>query len=290
MPDPTPRRRPWRLAIAAGLTVAAITIAIAIGGHMSLERTFTRELAAAGLAASGQPGPIVTEADLTPLPATAQRYLRFLGVVGRPRDTSLRAHLTGRFRRSRGAAWAGCEAWQFNSRPDLSRHFYMRLGVLGIPVLGRDTYAGGQGRMLIRPLDLFTVEDARGVELDVGELVTWLNDAVLLAPSMLLGPGVTFAGVDDRSFDLSLTDRGTTVRARVFVDERGAPVDFETTDRFHEGVRTRWTTPVEGYREVGGRMLPSRGQAIWHFPEGPLPYAELRFEPGALAFNVAPGA
>ena len=27
-------------------------------------------------------------------------------------------------------------------------------------------------------------------------------------------------------------------------------------------------------------LLPSRGQAIWHFPDGDLPYADLAFEPG----------
>jgi hypothetical protein len=233
---------------------------------------------------------VVTEAEVAGLPAAARRYLGFFGAVGRPRDTTFRAHLTGRFRRARGAGWAACEAWQFNSAPDVSRHFYLRLRLLGLPVLGRDTYAAGRGRLRIRPLDLFTVEDSQGRELDMGELVTWLNDAALLAPSMLLSPNVSFAAVDGRAFDLTLADHGTTVRARVFLDERGAPVDFETTDRFHGTARTRWTTPVSGYREVEGRMLPTHGRAIWHFPEGDLPYAEFTFRPGDLAFNVAPGA
>ncbi len=33
----------------------------------------------------------------------------------------------------------------------------------------------------IRLLDLITVEDATGAEYDIGELVTYLNDAVLIA-------------------------------------------------------------------------------------------------------------
>ena len=41
----------------------------------------------------------VTEADLDPLPETARRYLRFMRVVGRPRDWSFRMGFTGRFRR-----------------------------------------------------------------------------------------------------------------------------------------------------------------------------------------------
>ncbi len=37
------------------------------------------------LATPAGPAPVVTEQDLVPLPAVVQRYLRFMGVVGRPR-------------------------------------------------------------------------------------------------------------------------------------------------------------------------------------------------------------
>jgi len=253
-----------------------------------MKRKFSREVAAAGLT-GGAPGPVVTEADLAPLPGAARRYLRFTGVVGRQRDTSFRAHLLGRFKPRRTSAWLDAEIWQYNSQPDVARIFHMRLRMFGVPVHGRDTYVGGRGRMLIRPLDLFTIEDAQGTELDVGELVTYLNDAVLLAPSMLLVPAVRWTEVDERSFDLSLTDRGVTVAARVSLDERGAPRDFETADRYHERVRTRWSTPIEGWQPVDGRMLPTVGRGVWHFPEGPFPYAELRFEPGSVSHGTRPG-
>lgn len=256
---------------------------------MDMRRKFSREVAAAGLI-GGVPGPAVTEADLAPLPEAARRYLRFMGVVGRARDTTFRLHAFGRFKPRRDSRWLDAEVWQFSSRPDVARIFHMRLRMFGVPVYGRDLYAGGRGRMLVRPLDLFTLEDARGAELDVGELVTYLNDAVLLAPSMLLAPQVAWAEVDDGAFDVSLSDHGVRVEARVLLDARGAPRDFRTIDRFHGRERTEWSTPVEGWHEVGGRMLPAAGRAVWMFPEGPFPYAELRFEAGSIAFNVRPGA
>jgi hypothetical protein len=56
-----------------------------------------------------------------------------------------------------------CEAWQYNSRLGLARIFYIQLRFFGlVPVLGRDTYVDGRGRMLIRVLDLFTVGDGTG--------------------------------------------------------------------------------------------------------------------------------
>ncbi len=90
--------------------------------------------------------------------------------------------------------------------------------------------------------------------------------------------------------------RAVRVKARVFVDERGAPVDFETTDRFYSDpkdasrvTRCRSTTPLDGFQEVGDRGLPTRGRAVWHPPEGELAYADFSPDPATVAFNVAPG-
>ena len=78
----------------------------------------------------------------------------------------------------------------------------------------------GHGRMLGKLLDRVTVADGKGDEFDVGELTTYLNDAILMAPSMLFGPVTSWNAVDDGSFDVSLSDGGHTVSGRVLVDER----------------------------------------------------------------------
>src|ERR1700693_876435 len=199
---------------------------------MSLSGTFHRELAAAGL-----PHPpaarAVAPGEVASLPAAAQRYLRFMRVLEVPRIESFRVGSRGRFRLQPDGRWMGANAWKYSARDPIARLFYMtlRMGRV-LPVLGRDTYLEGRGRMRVRPLDLFTVEDAQGPEYDLGELVTWLNDGALLAPSMLLGGPVAWNEGDAQSFELAVTDHGRTARARVRIDGRGAPVDFETTDRF----------------------------------------------------------
>lgn len=258
---------------------------------------FMREVALAGLPPGPDPGPVVSDADLAALPEPARRYLGFMGVVGRPRDSSFRLAYAGRFRRTPREAWMTCEAWQYNSRPAVARLFHMRARLAGlVPVLARDTYVDGHGRMLVRALDLFTVADGRGEEFDIGELVTYLNDAVLIAPSMLLAPAVTFSPAASDSFDLALVDRGHRVTARVLVDEHGRPLDFSTTDRFcvdpddpKRLLRMRWTTPIEGWGEIDGRELPIRAQAVWHLPAGDFVYADFSSLPETLAFNVPPG-
>jgi hypothetical protein len=258
---------------------------------------FMKEVAAAGLPPGPGPEGEITEADLAGLPDSVRRYLGFMGVVGTPRVWSFRLALTGRFRRSRNDAWMACEAWQYNSGLAVARIFHIRIRLRGlVPVLARDTYVLGRGRMLIRLFDLVTVGDGTGVEFDTGELVTYLNDGIMIAPSMLLVPEVRWSTVDARSFDVALTDRGRTVTARVSIDQRGAPTDFSTTDRFAADpndatklVRTRWTTPIEGWQETGGHRLWTRGRAVWHMPEGEFAYADFAPVPGSFAVNVRPG-
>lgn len=191
-----------------------------------------------------------------------------------------------------------CEAWQYNNRLAPARIFYIRIRFSGfLPVTGRDTYSQGRGRMLIRLLDVFTIEDGTGEEYDTGELVTYLNDAVLLAPSMLLVPEISWAPADSSSFDVSLTDHGRTVTARVIVGEDGAPKDFSTWDRYcydpdepKKLMRARWSTPIAGWEVVDGRLQPTGAQAVWHLPKGPFAYADFRLIPGSVAYNVPPGA
>ena len=235
----------------------------------------------------------VTEDDIRALPAPAQRHLRFMGVPGRARDWSLRARWTGHFRLRPGQGWQPFEAWQYNSGPAVARVFTMRIDVAGVlPMFGADTYIAGRGSMRGKVLGLVPVADGSGPEFDLGELVTWLDDAVLLAPSMLLVPAVTWVAVDDDSFDVVLTDHGTTVTGRVSVDELGRVRDFSTADRYcalPSGlVRARWTTPVEGWTMAGGRPVPLGGPAIWDLPDGPYEYARGRVDPGSVEWNVPP--
>ena len=262
---------------------------------MMLER-FLREVSHAGLPEGPAAQPMVTDADLMLLPPLVQRYLRFMRVVGRPRDWSMLIGGTGRFRMGPDRPWMTCKTWQYNTSLELARIFHIRMHFGHVvPVLARDTYVRGQGRMVAKALGLVTVADGQGEPYDIGELVTYLNDAILYAPSMLLAPAVSWQSVDEVSFDVALADRGRTVRARVYLDERGAPCDFHTTDRFvedpfdpqHPLVRARWTTPVDKWELSGPRPYARLGRAVWQLPQGAFFYAELHTD--RVTYNVPPG-
>lgn len=234
----------------------------------------------------------IEASDLADLPEPARRYLTHRGVVGRAQDRCFLVRFRGRFKRP-GQPWMPCDAWQFNAAAPVTRVFHMRIDVARVvPMVGRDAYVSGLGSMKGKVLGLVTVADGSGPEFDLGELVTYLNDAVVLAPSMLLDDAVHWGEVDDGSFDLALTDLGRSVTARVFVDADGAVVDFATEDRWcdlPDGlVRARWTTPIDGWTEVDGEPWPTGASAVWHLDDGPLPYIEGTFVPGSITRNVTP--
>jgi hypothetical protein len=267
-------------------------------GGWRTARLYRRLLADAdvtALPAAPQASAAVSDEDLAGFPDAVQRYLKCAGVIGRAADWSLAMHSRGRFRMRRGWPQLPCEAWQYNSALAVARVFWMRIDAAGfVPMVGRDSYLRGQGRMHGKLAGLLTVANGSGPDFDVSELVTFLNDAVIFTPSLLLRLPVTWAGVDDRSFDITLADRGRQVTGRVFLDDRGLPSDFSTDDRYRDAeggsVRTRWRTPVTGWRKAGWRWQPSAASAVWELADGPLAYAEFTWQPGDVRYNVAPPA
>jgi hypothetical protein len=258
-----------------------------------LGRRFTEAVATAGLASGPGDEAVVTADEIAQLSPVVSRYLHFIGVVGRPRVWSFRARFGGRFWLRRGLGWMPADAWQYNSALEISRVFVMRIRFAGVvPMFGRDTYLDSHGRMIGKLFDRFIVVDGQGEEFDIGELTTYLNDAIMLAPSMLLRPNTTWTDVDAHSFDVTLADGGRTVTGRVFVDGAGAPFDFSTTDRFAAlpsgPVRAEWRTPVRSWQSFDGRVVPGPFRAVWHLPDGELPYIKGAFVPDSVAFNISP--
>lgn len=256
------------------------------------QSAFRRRLAAAALPRGpGDDRPVRAE-EVDGLDEPVRRFMHFMGVVDRPRVWSFTVDFAGRFRLRPDGPWMPAAGRQYNSVLAVGRVFTMRLRMARVvPMLGHDTYLSGVGRMRGKMAGLFTVADGSGTEFDVGELSTWLNDAVLLAPSMLLTAPSRWTATDHDTFEVTMDDSGHHVSATVVVDERGAPVDYWTTDRWAampDGlVRARWRLPVS-WVEVGGRPWPAPAPVTWDLPTGPFTYVEGGFVPGTLRTNLAP--
>lgn len=219
------------------------------------------------------------------------RYLAFMGFDPADRGADVRIRFRGAFLKA-GMGWMPATAWQFDSAAPVERRFVMRLRIARVlPMVAVDRYRAGRGQMTGRLFRL-RVADGTGREYDEGELVTWLNDAVLFAPALLFDAGASFVGLDATRFEVSITDEGTTVSGVVEVDRDGAPTLFSTHDRFADlptgPVRAEWRTPVTAWgRTREGRAVPIAASAVWMLETGPLTYVRGGFDPDSLEIRRA---
>lgn len=279
------------------LLVATAIYAFQARGPRSTRTRFqrlTRETIDAVRAESSEPRAAVTEADLAHLPAAVADYVRASGAVGRPHVIGFRATISGRIRSGPQAPWmpwVGAQVDTFGTVP--SRVFYMDATMKGLPTDVLHAYVGPHDTMQVRLASILTVVDAHGDELDQAETVTLLNDLCVLAPAALVDAPIRWCIVSARQVQASFTNAGHTVTAVLTFDDGHRLVDFESDDRLFSSsdgrsfVQQRWSTPIDGYGELDGRVLGTKARARWH-PEEEPPFDYLEFNTDDITY-LEPG-
>lgn len=265
-------------ALAAGTIPAS-------GGNMTSLRTRYQKLSqAARQAVAGARRPeILTESDIAALPFPVRRYVARSGALGRPRPRAVTAGFEARMWRRPGSAPLHLRTHQTNRLDVPERHFFLEGTMLGLPVRGLHTYDSARATMLVRVAGLFPVARAQGELLDRAETVTILNDLCILAPGALVDDRLSWTEIDSSTVDVSFVNGPHRVRARLVFDAQGDLANFISDDRAalqDDGSLKpmRWSTPLEGWRDVGGRRIPSRGRTVYDYPEGPFTYGEFDLE------------
>lgn len=282
-------RDAWAGTIANVILLALVAHGWLTEGPSSFHAQFQRD-AEAGLARP-LAAAAISEADLAPLPAPVQRYLRLVGVVGLPRVQNYRLRFRGRIRSDPASRWMPFEAVQQSFADQPTRLFLMRARMLGVPVESFHRSVDGRATMQVKVAGLVTMVDARSDDMDRAEAVTLFNDMCLLAPGTLVDPRIAWEPVDTRSARARFTHGGHTVTATLLFSEDGLLSDFVSDDRLRSAdgkafTRLRFSTPVRGYRAYGPVRLAAHGEARWHPPEGAFTYGE--FELVEVALNVRP--
>jgi hypothetical protein len=259
------------------------------GRHRSLQAGYEEALGAAFEAQPLRPAAPLADPDLAHLPAPVQRYLRRSGAVGRPRPQNVRIEFAARMWSKPGAAPMAATSVQHNFFADPTRLFHMKARMFGFPVQVFHAYAREQATMRVRVAWLVDLVDLSGDELSTGETVTLLNDMCFFAPGALVDPRLLWTPLDERTAAVTFVNGRRRVAARVHFNERDELVDFTSDDRaalLPDGTlrRHRWSTPVDGYREIGGRWVGTHGVAVYAYPEGDFTYGD--FTVRSVAWDV----
>ncbi len=235
--------------------------------------------------------PLLTDADIAPLPPAVRRYLTRAGALGQPRVFSFRAMFHGRIRGGPDSRWMPFSGEQVNFYDPPARFFGMHAWMLGMPIDIFHRFADGEATMRVRVASLYPMVDARGPEMTRAETVTLFNDMCVFAPGSLLAPGVSWREREDGRVEGTFTNAGVTIRATLSFNDSGELVDFVSDDRLlgsSDGksfAPVRWSTPLRDYRAFGRHRLSSYGTGRWH-PKDAEPYDYIEIFLTTIEYNV----
>jgi len=269
-------------------TLAMSLLSTLAAGCTALQPEFESRVRAVLRAQPATALPLLEEGDLAHLPPPVRRFVLASGAVGRPRVRSFRAEFDAEMFRKPGDAPMVSTSVQYNLVDSPTRLFFMRSNMFGLPVQVLHDYAAERATFRVRVASLVNVVDEGGVRFSKVETVTVLNDLCFFAPGALVDQRLSWEAIDDRTARVTFSNGPHRVSATLFFNERDELVDFTSDDRpqLVDGTYKpyRWSTPIEGYQLFGGRRLPTRGAAVYAYPEGPFTYGKFRLK--SVAYDV----
>jgi len=224
---------------------------------------------------------LLTETDLLLLPEPVQRYLKYAGVLNKPKPKNIRIVFEGQMREKGKEFFAfTCEQYNFFDEP--SRLFFMKATMKGFTVPGYHRYRNATALMDISLFGLFPVVKKAGKDMDQAETVTLFNDMCMMAPATLIDKRITWQAIDCNSAKATFTNHVITISAILYFNEKGHLVDFISNDR--DVNHYPFSTPVSNYKNINGINIMTYGEAIWHYPDGKFVYGKFNLK--EVEYNV----
>jgi len=207
--------------------------------------------------------------EIKTLPEPVRRYLITCGYLSRPKQWYAQLKWTDVIMQFRPKGkWHKMDCWQFNAVPEPVRLVHMRTKIAGLlPFEARDKFQHQHGNMLIRLLGMFTLQNARGPEMDESALVTLLAEALLL-PAYALQPYIQWTPVAADRAIAWMSSGDSVVHGIFFFNGQGEFVRFETRHRWQSKKHGRfekkpWRITAADYITTNGIKHPSRVSASW---------------------------
>lgn len=264
-----------------------LLVAVATWGAVRFEKQFMADVKASMERTAALPLDVLTEADIQPLPAPVQRYIRYSGALGKPKVKHVRIRMEGQMRQ-KGKDWFPFHTEQYNFFDEPTRLFFMKAKMFGITVPGYHRYVDKTATMDIRFFGLFPVAKAAGPEMNKAETVTVLNDMCLMIPATLIDKRITWEAINDKMCKAIFTNGNTTVSAELYFNDEGQLINFISNDRYaiSEMKQYPFLTPVYEYQAVGDRNMIKTGDAVWRYPDGDFTYGKFHIK--SIQHNINP--
>lgn len=265
--------------------IIILIVAFLAYGNFSFENGYRKDVHENLSQMSAIPEEMLTEADLQHLPEAVKRYLRYAGAINKPRVRNFRIVFEGEMR-DKGKDYFPFISEQYNFFDEPTRLFFMKAKMFGIEVPGYHRYSQAKASMDIRIFGMFSVIKESGDVMDKTETVTLFNDMCLMAPATLIDKRIQWETLDENAVIARFTNHSITITAVLYFNNEGQLIDFASKDRtaISDMKEYPFSTPVSNYKNFDGRLIPTIGEAIWHYPDGKFTYGKFRLK--EIKYNV----
>ncbi len=216
---------------------------------------------------------VFTDNTIAELPDLLRKHIINGGYIGKSlMDNMLINFHNTKFRMSAGNDPIKIKYMQVNfaNRPD--RHAFLTGRIAGIPLQAKDSVLDGFGSMtgvLAKQIQLFR---STGPEMDQGQLITVLADAVYM-PSLFLQEYVSWIVIDDHTVEGKISWKGISARGRFTFNNDGNIIRFDTKDRYMDengkgSSLVPWYVTYSNYKEQNNYFQPGSISVNWILPDG----------------------
>lgn len=229
----------------------------------------------------------ITVEKIASLPQTVQRWLARADVVGRSVPNKLIIHQRGTLRTKPQNKWMPFESTQYFTidPPGFVWIASIHAGPL-LKIGGRDTYQKGRGKMVIKPLYLFSAANARGKEIDQGALVRYLAEMAWF-PQAATSRYLRWQSINESQANVTMEYEGISASGVFSFNADGDAIAFEAK-RYgdFDGIyrKERWSVKTTSFATIGGMHIGNKAEVTWRLPEGDFHWLNMEIT------DIRPGA
>ncbi|MEW5675457.1 DUF6544 family protein [Flavobacterium enshiense] len=222
---------------------------------------------------------LLTEADLQTLPLPVQKYLRYSGVVNKPKVRNMKVVFEGEMR-EKGKDYFKFRSEQYNFIDQPARLFFIKAEMFGITVPGYHKYTEAKASMDIELFGIFPIIQHSEAVMDTTETVTFFNEMCLLAPATLIDKRIQWKVIDNKSVKATFLNKNIMISAQLFFNDNGQLINFISNNRteMNAGKTYPFSTPIISYKNHNGIYLMNDAEAVWQYPDGKFTYGKFHLK------------
>jgi len=226
---------------------------------------------------------LITEEDLATLPIPISRYIRFSGLIGLKKISTMRIVHSGAFKPGANKKFMPVKGEYSLTTKKPSFSWFGKVAMIpGLTFSAFDSYYNGHGRMTVKLLSTFKIVDVDSKEIGLSAFGRCVAEMTLVPSFFLDNKKVKWLSSDSTKAECQITDLDLIANAQLYFNKNGS-LDKIVVDRYFdrdngEATLEKFTAKGQDIKDFNGLKLGSVVDGYWNLKEGDLHYVHFIIE------------